>query len=557
MTVLLVADRGLQTDRLLGDLEHLAHLLERYGELFGQLLRRWFAADLVQHLPRGAHDLVEGLDHVHGDADRAGLVRNRAGDGLPDPPRRVGRKLVAAPVLELVDRLHQSNVSLLDQIQELQAAVAVFLDDGDHQAKVGFHQFLLGLTGLALTLLHGLDDAAVFGDLEPRFRSQRVNVGPNLVDLLALVPDELHPFFVAGRRHAVEPSLVQLVAEILVDEMLARHTETVGQLHQPAFVRDKTLVDRVELLDETLDAGVVERQALDVADDLVAQLVVATLLRAIELLARHLHLNLFIVQLAQPLVRGGNVVEGLEHLRLELGLHGGERQGALVLILVVELAFNAAFAAILGTDGGVSGGSRGRRHADSHGHRWRCLSLRPFVRRPQVDDVAQQDLGIHQLVAPNDDGLERQWTFAQARDHRLAAGLDALSDGDLALTREQLNRAHVAQVHAHGIVRALRRLGTRPRDRGNGRGDRYQTAIGPGDRLFVFIHGGLVHVALTNPAPHCASSQNGACTRARISLSRRCGPESRSTVRCYSMYNATNPPTPRRPIGLRFSTWLA
>src|SRR5262249_55503813 len=152
--------------------------------------------------------------------------------------------------------------------------------------------------------------------------------------------------------------LVQLVAEVLVDEMLARHTETAGQPHQAALIRDKTLVYRVELLDQTLDAGVLERQALDVADDLVTQLIVATLLRAIEPLARHLHLNFLILQLAQLLVRGGNVVEGLEHFRLELGLDGGEGEGILVLILVVELAFNAALAAICGINGGLSGDRR-------------------------------------------------------------------------------------------------------------------------------------------------------------------------------------------------------
>ena len=81
-----------------------------------------------------------------------------------------------------------------------------------------------------------------------------------------------------------------------------------------------------------------------------------------------------------------------------------------------------------------------------------------------------------QLVAPDDDGLEGQRAFAQAGDHRLAAGLDALGDGDLALARQQLDRAHVAQVHAHGIVGALGRLGARLRDRRHGRGGRDRTA---------------------------------------------------------------------------------
>ena len=63
-----------------------------------------------------------------------------------------------------------------------------------------------------------------------------------------------------------------------------------------------------------------------------------------------------------------------------------------------------------------------------------------------------------ELVAPDDDGLEGQRALAQARDHRLAAGLDALGDGDFALARQQLDRAHLAQIHAHRIVGAVGRL---------------------------------------------------------------------------------------------------
>src|SRR3546814_19484316 len=73
-------------------------------QLLGQLLRGRLAADLVQHLPRGADQLVDGLDHVHRDADGPRLVGDRAGDRLPDPPGGIGRELVAAAVLELVDR---------------------------------------------------------------------------------------------------------------------------------------------------------------------------------------------------------------------------------------------------------------------------------------------------------------------------------------------------------------------------------------------------------------------------------------------------------------------
>src|SRR5262249_25008921 len=94
--------------RLIGSLAIFSTLRTWHGELLGEVLRGRLAADLVQHLPGRAHDLVDRLDHVHGNANGARLVGDRAGDGLPDPPRGVCGELVAAPVLELVHRLHQA-----------------------------------------------------------------------------------------------------------------------------------------------------------------------------------------------------------------------------------------------------------------------------------------------------------------------------------------------------------------------------------------------------------------------------------------------------------------
>ena len=83
MGVLFVADWRFERDRLLGDLEDFAHFLKRHGKLFRELLGRWLAANLMQHLARGPHDLVDRLDHMHRNADRAGLIGDRAGDRLP------------------------------------------------------------------------------------------------------------------------------------------------------------------------------------------------------------------------------------------------------------------------------------------------------------------------------------------------------------------------------------------------------------------------------------------------------------------------------------------
>ena len=94
---------------------------------------------------RGPDQLVDRLDHVHGDTDGARLVGDRAGDRLADPPGRVGRELVAAPVLELIDSLHQADIAFLDQVQKLQAAVGVLLGDRDDETQVRLDHFLLRL----------------------------------------------------------------------------------------------------------------------------------------------------------------------------------------------------------------------------------------------------------------------------------------------------------------------------------------------------------------------------------------------------------------------------
>src|SRR5262249_59545428 len=73
-----------------------------------------------------------------------------ASDRLADPPRRIRGELEAAAVLEPVHRLHEPDVSLLDEVQQAQIAAQIALGDGHHEAKVCLHQFLLRLAHLAI-----------------------------------------------------------------------------------------------------------------------------------------------------------------------------------------------------------------------------------------------------------------------------------------------------------------------------------------------------------------------------------------------------------------------
>jgi len=82
---------------------------------------------------------------VNRDPDRPRLVRQRTGDSLPDPPRRVGGDLEPPAVVVLLGRPDETEGALLNQVEKRQPLVAVVLRDRDHQPQVGLDHPLLGL----------------------------------------------------------------------------------------------------------------------------------------------------------------------------------------------------------------------------------------------------------------------------------------------------------------------------------------------------------------------------------------------------------------------------
>ena len=132
-------------------------LLERQLEVGGDLGGGRLARELRAKLPLRAVDLVQLLDDVHRHADRPPLVGDRTRDGLPDPPRRVGRELVALAPVELLGGTDEPDRPLLDQVEERETLVAVALRDRDDEAEVRLHHRLLRRVVSLLDPLRELD----------------------------------------------------------------------------------------------------------------------------------------------------------------------------------------------------------------------------------------------------------------------------------------------------------------------------------------------------------------------------------------------------------------
>src|SRR6266571_2078662 len=100
---------------------------------------------------------------MDGEANRPRLVPDGAENRLADPPGRVGRELEPASVVELGDRSHQTDVALLDEVEQRHASALVLLGDGNDQAEVRLGHVAAGRIRTRLDLLGELD-LLLFGE---------------------------------------------------------------------------------------------------------------------------------------------------------------------------------------------------------------------------------------------------------------------------------------------------------------------------------------------------------------------------------------------------------
>ena len=133
----IVADGSLEVDGLAAGAEHPADAFGGHVHGFGDLFGGGLAAEVLFHLLGDLVELADAAAEMGGDADGAAVVGEGAGDGLADPPGGVGTKAVSAAIVVFLDGLDEADVAFLDEIEEGEAAAAVFFGDGDDEAGVG------------------------------------------------------------------------------------------------------------------------------------------------------------------------------------------------------------------------------------------------------------------------------------------------------------------------------------------------------------------------------------------------------------------------------------
>ena len=160
MAVVAIPDGTIKTDRIAIHEHDLLCEIERGACCGGGFFNRRFASVLLNQFSRGVSNLLHRLDHMDGNTNRARLVGDGARDRLTNPPSGVGAEFEPATIFELVDGAHQPRVSFLNEIEEVQTAVAIFLGDGDDEAQVSFRETLLRLLVFGVNKARGLNATA-------------------------------------------------------------------------------------------------------------------------------------------------------------------------------------------------------------------------------------------------------------------------------------------------------------------------------------------------------------------------------------------------------------
>ena len=205
----LLADRRLERQGLAPAHLHQVVDLRHVGvELLGQLLARRLAPVGLGELEPRPVELAQPVVDVHGQADGPRAVRDGPRDALADPPRGVGGELEAPAPVEQLDRAHQPDVPLLDQVEQGKPLSLVLTSDRNDQTKVRHDEALAGGLGLAdvgARLRDGLLRAKAAG-AESLLGVVPALDGHGKLDLLLLGEERL-----PSRRLEVEPEVVGVV----------------------------------------------------------------------------------------------------------------------------------------------------------------------------------------------------------------------------------------------------------------------------------------------------------------------------------------------------------
>ena len=419
---------------------------------------------------------------MHRNTDRPRLIGNRTGNRLTDPPSGISRKLIAAAIFEFVNRLHQTDVAFLNQIQELQPAVGILFGNRNYQPQIGLDHFLFGTFGFPFALFDGIDHPAVFGNRQSAFLRHAGNAVAQFQHFGAVLGDKFLPVFVFFVRNVFYPVGVKLRLLISFQKIFTLDFACQSITQQFSLQPHQAFVKIVQLFHQLFDPHRVEVNGTHQFDQFLLDLNIFLFNRRLDALAGQNGLHPLALDFLQIVIIAGDFGKNFQHRFPQRLFHGGDGSGrmtahavaGIVQMLAAVGRINVAFAVNVGSVlvfvravfvvNGVF-----QVHVvfqvlvniveiflffQLGYHFFQAVDRRAFlvfvnegfriiaVHHFQIDHVAQLHFARQKVIFPAGDGLNRHRAFAQAVDHNRFAGLNPLGDRNFPFTGEQFDRPH-------------------------------------------------------------------------------------------------------------------
>src|SRR5205814_8705422 len=105
-------------------------------DIFTNYVVRRFAAELLAQQQRNPAHLGNIVHEIDRKTDGFALISQSPLDRLLEPPCRVRAELPAFSRVKTLDRLHQTDISLRDQVEQRQTEICIIMRDLDDETQI-------------------------------------------------------------------------------------------------------------------------------------------------------------------------------------------------------------------------------------------------------------------------------------------------------------------------------------------------------------------------------------------------------------------------------------
>ena len=205
------------------------------------------------------------INHMHRDTNRACLVGNTAWNTLLNPVRCVCWKFISQTIIKFINRLHQTDIAVLDQVRKIQSQTAItgFFSKFYNQTQIRLDHFAFGACGLGLATTNQFHNLFIFRCRLPGFICDVCNIFLDFQNFFGVFFRKIWPYRIFMPLQFFDPVAIYFVPGIFRQEIFAFNLVRHRQAQQFPFESHQQLVAFCQLFQNFRNTVVVQANLAD------------------------------------------------------------------------------------------------------------------------------------------------------------------------------------------------------------------------------------------------------------------------------------------------------